>query len=191
MGIMVVWFADGIRPEAQDPFATDIDTRGLLTHGHLAENDNHGGAPIGVPSAAELLSGPRVGQVDIRDFVYGRGDLSVPGRAGRPPVVRPGSSITFRNLDAVEGQDAHESLYHTITACRAPCNKATGIAYPLANAKQPFDSGELGFGPPLFTPAAQRNTWQTPTTLETGTYNYFCRIHPFMRGAFRVKGARR
>jgi plastocyanin len=24
--------------------------------------------------------------------------------------------------------------------------------------------------------------------LTDGTYTYFCRIHPFMRGAFRVKG---
>jgi plastocyanin len=187
MGIMVSYFAPGIRPEAVDPFAANIDARGLLTHGHLKENDNHGGELLGLPSAADLLNGARVGAVDIRDFAYGRGDLSLTGRAGRPPVVRPGRSITFRNLDAVAGQDPHEAVYHTVTACRAPCNRTTGVAYPLADAKRPFDSGELGFGPVLFTPAAQRNTWQTPATLGPGTYNYFCRIHPFMRGAFRVK----
>ena len=37
-------------------------------------------------------------------------------------------------------------------------------------------------------PAAGRDTWQTPANLSDGTYAYFCRIHPFMRGAFRVKG---
>ena len=26
-----------------------------------------------------------------------------------------------------------------------------------------------------------------PKTLSPGTYSYFCRVHPFMRGAFRVK----
>jgi len=31
-----------------------------------------------------------------------------------------------------------------------------------------------------------RTTWSTPKNLKTGTYTYFCRIHPFMRGAFRV-----
>jgi plastocyanin len=37
------------------------------------------------------------------------------------------------------------------------------------------------------SPAAQRVTWQTPSNLPGGTYTYFCRIHPFMRGAFRVQ----
>ena len=51
-----------------------------------------------------------------------------------------------------------------------------------------FDSGELGYGPQGFTPAANRDTWTTPSNLGPGTYSYFCRIHPFMRGSFRVKG---
>jgi plastocyanin len=29
-------------------------------------------------------------------------------------------------------------------------------------------------------------TWRTPSNLTPGTYTYFCRIHPFMRGSFRV-----
>jgi plastocyanin len=29
-------------------------------------------------------------------------------------------------------------------------------------------------------------TVSTPTDLDPGTYTYFCRIHPFMRGDFRV-----
>jgi hypothetical protein len=29
-------------------------------------------------------------------------------------------------------------------------------------------------------------TWKTPKNLSPGTYTYFCRVHPFMRGAFRV-----
>ncbi len=28
--------------------------------------------------------------------------------------------------------------------------------------------------------------YKTPKNLSPGTYSYFCRIHPFMRGAFRV-----
>jgi len=28
---------------------------------------------------------------------------------------------------------------------------------------------------------------ETPQDLPSGTYTYFCRIHPFMRGAFRVE----
>ncbi len=32
-------------------------------------------------------------------------------------------------------------------------------------------------------------TWKTPKNLNPGLYTYFCRVHPFMRGAFRVKKA--
>ncbi len=46
-----------------------------------------------------------------------------------------------------------------------------------------FDSGQLGDR----TPAVGRMDWKTPKSLPLGTYTYFCRIHPSMRGAFRVK----
>jgi len=36
-------------------------------------------------------------------------------------------------------------------------------------------------------PATGVNEWQTPANLKPGTYTYVCRIHPFMRGAFRVR----
>ncbi len=190
MGIMVLWYADGIRPEADDPFTTDVYTRGLLTHGHLAENDNHGGQTLGLPNPMSVLSGDTTSKVDIRDFVYGNGDLSLTGARGRLPVVRAGQSLAFTNYDSVPGQAPGGAVYHTITACRAPCNQSTGVAYPLANGKpgRLFDSGELGYGPGYATAAANRNTWETPANLPAGTYSYFCRIHPFMRGAFRVKG---
>jgi hypothetical protein len=192
MGIMVVFYADGLRPEAQDPFTTPVPTTGLITHSHLSENDHHGGDPAsGLPDARDLLSGAAPTNVDIKGYIYGRGDLALTGSAGRPPVVRAGRSLTFTNLDATAGLSPSRSAYHTITACRAPCSATTGIAYPLADAAVGFDSGELGYGPPGITPAANRNTWKTPKTLKPGTYTYFCRIHPFMRGAFRVVSARR
>jgi plastocyanin len=180
MGIMNLWYADGHTAGGADPFATPVDWHGIVTHGHLPENDNHGGAAFGLPDARQLLAGTSTTRVDIKNFVYGRGDLSLTGRGGRPPVVIAGHSLTFRNLDSTR------TIYHTITACQAPCNRSTGIAYPLANAKVQFDSGELGYGPSFATAAANRATWKTPKSLKPGTYNYFCRIHPFMRGSFRV-----
>jgi plastocyanin len=180
MGIMVLWVADGHVGGAVDPFTTPVDWHGELTHGHLSENDNHGGGIFGLPDARKLLAGSQTTRVDIRNFVFGHGDLSLTGTGGRPPKVRAGRSLTFRNLDS------SRTIYHTITACKAPCNKATGIAYPLADANVAFDSGELGFGPRFATAAANRQSWQTPKNLRPGTYNYFCRIHPFMRGSFRV-----
>ena len=191
MGIMDTFYADGHQPGSIDPFVEQPDINGELTHGHLKENDNHGGDPDRtLPDARKLLGGVATTKVAIRNYVYALGDLNLRGKNGRPPVVRRGRSITFTNYDATLGMTAQDSAYHTITACKAPCTGSTGIAYPVANAKIQFDSGELGYGPSIlgskFTPAANRNTWKTPRSLPTGTYTYFCRIHPFMRGSFRV-----
>jgi hypothetical protein len=193
MGIMVVWYADGIQPKAKDPFAQSVDTKGVLTHGHLNENRNHGGQVLGLPNPIGVLKGTVTKNVEIEDFVYGDGDLSriaSAGKKARIPTVRRGKSLSFKNLDAPPGLTDRTAIYHTITACKLPCNKTSGIAYPLANAKPGvnFDSGELGYGPSFATAAANRNTWRTPKGLPKGTYSYFCRVHPFMRGAFRVKG---
>jgi plastocyanin len=187
MGIMVVWFTDGAQPGARDPFTQTVDWHGQLTHGHLPENNNHGGSALsGLPDPTSMLSGPPTRNVDIKNFVYGRGDLGLTGPSGRPPVVRAGKSITFTNLDSLPGAPLRTSIYHTITACKAPCNRTTGIAYPTANAGVQFDSKELGYGPAGFTAASNRHTWRTPRNLRAGTYTFFCRIHPFMRGSFRV-----
>ncbi len=166
-----------------DPFVTNVAVPGVLTHGHLPENNHHGGAPsTQLRDATRLPDGPRKSTIDISQFVYGQGDLSATGSLARPPVVNAGQPLTFVN------EDARRDIFHTITACRTPCTATTGIAFPLANGPSVFDSGELGFGPVGFTAAANRKRWTTPTDLTPGTYTYFCRIHPFMRGAFRVKG---
>ena len=164
-----------------DPFGARLRVTGPLTHGHLPENDHHGGGPAPYASPAALPDGPRTTEVDVGGFLYGQGDLSLPDARRLPPVVAPGRPLQFVNRDA--GRD----IFHTITGCRLPCDRQTGIAFPLADGTV-FDSGELGFGPPQFTAAANRVTWQTPADLAPGTYAYFCRVHPFMRGAFRVKG---
>jgi len=181
MGIMVVWMADteiaGDVPAA-DPFTTAVDVEGQPTHGHLAENDNHGGAAD--PSYLDLLvapSEPAQPSIGISGYVYAQGDM-LAGTA--VPTIAPGGTIEFDNIDA----PLNNGVWHTITACKAPCNQSTGIAYPLADADIPFDSGELGVAGP---PTAGRVTWSTPTDLPEGTYTYFCRIHPSMRGAFRVE----
>jgi plastocyanin len=182
MAIMPVALVDG-GTGGKDPFKTNVDVRGKITHGHLPENRNHGGKSWVLPDPTKSLDGPVSdgGTVNIKGFVYAQGDLTGSGTLGDPPVVTQGNSLTFFN------QDAPRHIEHTITACRAPCNKSTGIAYPLANGPIEFDSGQLGFGPAGFTAAAQRDTWDTPKNLPAGTYTYFCRVHPYMRGAFRVK----
>jgi hypothetical protein len=133
-----------------------------------------------------MQAGAQVPAVGIKQFVYALGDLSRTGVPGRPPAVRQGGTLTFRNFDSPKGQNPALAIYHTITGCKSPCNRATGIAYPIADGEATFDSGELGYGPRQATAAANRIEWKTPKTLSPGTYSYFCRVHPFMRGAFRV-----
>lgn len=180
MAIMPLAYAE-LDTTGIDPFSGQLNTQGILNHGHLPENDNHGGGASGLPDARTLM-GVRggSGRVDIEDFIYAQGDLNMTGKAGRPPIVRQGRRLTFVN------QDSRATIYHTITACKAPCSGETGIAFPLADGPVDFDSGELGFGPPVMTAAANRKTWKTPRNLRPGTYTYFCRVHPFMRGSFKV-----
>jgi plastocyanin len=184
MGIMQLAFAPG--GSGPDPFAPAAGYKapgGRITHGHLSENRNHGGAFSGLADPRRLLSAPVPvgGTVAIDDFLYSRGDLLQAGMRRRPPAVRRGRALRFVNRDARRG------IMHSITSCRAPCNRTTGIAYPLADGPVRFDSGNLGFGPAGMTAAANRATWKTPRRLRAGTYTYFCRIHPFMRGSFRVR----
>ena len=67
--------------------------------------------------------------------------------------MKAGQPLSFYNKDT---KATPNEVWHTITACAAPCNKATGVAYPIADAKVQFDSGELGVKGP---PTAGRVDW--------------------------------
>jgi hypothetical protein len=183
MGIMVTWFAPN--RGGRSPFGKiSVDVPGVVTHGHLAENDNHGGAAsldFADPSGLIDESTPLVSSIptiDISNFEYEPGDLDL---ATHIPVVNYGTALRFRNLDAPSSYGY--GIWHTITTCKLPCDKSTGVAYPVADAPLQLDSGQLGnFG----APTTGVRTWSTPSNLPTGDYAYFCRVHPFMRGAFRV-----
>jgi plastocyanin len=181
---MPVAVYNGTDVGGKDAQASDIPQDEVLTHTHLAENDNHGGTPAGAPDPLALPSvAVPNGTVNIQQFAY----QGVQGAGPSVPTIEPGQALTFKNLDAVPNTNA----FHTITACKDPCTATTGVAYPIANGPVTFDSGELGYngnyGSFNGAPAAGRDTWQTPKDLPTGTYTYFCRIHPFMRGSFRVE----
>ena len=177
MGIMVVYMADGAG--GRNPYRTKVDRRGRITHGHLPENNVHGGGPSNLADARRLPAGVLPGgSIGIDDFTYGAGDLRQSAPYNRPPTVKRGKSLTFE----LSGDDASQEIWHSITSCAPPCNGATGIAYPIPDGRFQFDSGQLGD----HTPAVGRRTWETPKNLPAGTYTYFCRIHPSMRGAFRV-----
>jgi plastocyanin len=180
MGLMLAYMADD--KNGPNPFKRRVYTTGKITHGHLAAANNHGGRRTGRADPRSAPGGSTVNNgVAIEDFTYLPGDLAAAGTLARPPVVARGQALRFGNFDA------SGSILHTITACRAPCTGSTGVSYPLANGHVQFDSGQLGFGPTGYTAAVNRDDWSTPSKLAPGTYTYFCRVHPFMRGAFRVK----
>ncbi len=179
MGIMVVWEA-WTNTGGVDPFGHKLDQSSHLTHGHLKENNHHGGS---ASLHGNLTKYPscRKSQVIIAAFQYTPGDLQSTGSDRCAPTVVKGHSLTFVNNDAF-GLPYVNQIFHTVTSCQSPCGLDTGISYPLANGPGGYDSAQLGTG----TPASGKLTWSTPTNLAPGTYTYFCRIHPFMRGVFRV-----
>jgi hypothetical protein len=190
MGIMVVWEAWNDQAGV-DPFTHKLDENGAVTHGHLPENNDHGGTKFVTVNLNKLRDCKR-SQVLIAGFTYLPGDLSSPGSHPCIPTVTKGHSLAFVNEDAsADGTFANplapsqayvQSIFHTITSCQNPCGLDTGISYPLANGPGNYDSGQLGAG----LPAVGTLNWNTPKSLPPGTYTFFCRIHPFMRGVFRV-----
>lgn len=192
MGINIVYWARDAAINAvpgnpdpttmPDPYSTKVDTRGEINHGHLKENEDYGGKlPVVGPDPTKLPDGLETGgPFTISDYLYNGADFRLPGAAGRPPVVDQGQSFTFK----MSPDDISKQVWHSLTSCKTPCNKSTGISYPIADGKFQFESGQMGPGLP---PTVGYTEWSTPNTLPKGTYTFFCRIHPLMRGAFRVK----
>jgi plastocyanin len=162
--------------------------KGVVTHGHMAEANNHGGA------ASHALGGMGVhtDSVAIANFLYLPGDQGRTSGEGIPRVSL-GQTLTFTNFDAFA------DIYHTVTSCAAPCNGQVGIAYPLSNGlgtigsvAADFDSSELGYGLNQFGPAKNEIEWGLDITGVNGftsgeLYTYFCRVHPTMQGVFAVE----
>ena len=208
MGILPLAWTRADDPAAKDPFdeAADVkamyDRGGILTHGRLKENiDRKARKDLKLPDPRDLRgAGPvPAGGIGIRSFYFLDGGFSVtrgfPASEMRPPVIHSGETVTFTNQDALATMPQTEQAWHSITSCRAPCNRGSGIGYPLANGPIKFDSGQLGYSTGTSREVTtQSNTFTTPPLTATNkdpkagkTYTYFCRIHPFMRGSIRVK----
>lgn len=191
MGIMPAVVYRGHDVGGVDPFSSGakVPQQGVFTHGSLPENRNLGGNSTSLSDPRSLPDGPRLsGPIAIRNFRYQFGDMSATGLTQRPPVVSPGQRLSFVTEDSPLGRTG-SSAFHTVTACRAPCTATSGAAYPLSDSRVNFDSGQLGIGATETTPASGRLGWSTPADLPAGTYTFFCRIHPSMRGSFRVEAS--
>jgi hypothetical protein len=179
---------DGPWSSASDcgPAKGNLCETGAVTHGHYKENGNYGGAN----GDWNAIQGPNTNNVAIANFLYEPGDLSTKGSTGIPQV-KLGSNLQFTNAEGA-------GIYHTITTCAFPCLGQTGAAFPLSDGKTnkgralDLDSSELGMGAPAVGAASNRLDYSVPVTPQAGysdgeIVTYYCRIHPFMRGAFEVK----
>jgi plastocyanin len=212
MGIMPLGISTAPDPLAKDPFEDGLavramyDAGGILTHGRLPENRDRKARknlrladPRDLPGAGPV---PSTG-IEIEAFGYSPGGYSAfkgfPADLMRPPTISPGEAVTFTNLDATQDMPDLDQAWHSITSCKAPCNRGSGIGSPLARGPIKFDSGQLGFdgdeidfsGQTSTQVTTDSNVYTTPPLTKPGkTYTYFCRIHPFMRGSVRVKDKR-
>jgi plastocyanin len=114
--------------------------------------------------------------VTIANFQYYPGGRTAPGAMALPPTVHQGDSITFFN------GDQQANIRHSVTTCKYPCNGRYVSNYPWADGR--WDSGTLGYD--AIDGGTPDPVSSTPKDLPVGRYAYFCRIHPFMRGEFRV-----
>jgi plastocyanin len=204
MGILPLAVAGAGEPGAKDPFEDRkavkkmYEKGGILTHRRLPENiDKPARKKLGLDDPREVRSGDAASSsgVQIDGFLSSPGGYSArsgfPSAMMRPPVIEPGGTVTFTNLDALPTMSQEQQAWHTVTSCKPPCNRGAGIGYPLADGPVKFDSGQLGFGRGLGNREVTTgsNVYTTPPLTKPGkTYTYFCRIHPFMRGSIRVAG---
>ena len=189
------------------PSATVLCTRGQITHGHISTSGNHDGCRGLQCSDSRLTNlpewlGGNITEVHMSGFLYAPGDFGQIAATG-VPTVKLGDTITFYN------EDMNLVIPHTATACRYPCTGQVSTHYPIADGAEKviatpsttddpsfivvdpsgsealdtmdFDTTEIGVNV-----GASQNVSYTLKTTRTGVFTYFCRIHPFMRGAFEV-----
>jgi plastocyanin len=199
-------FVFNYRPSTCHPSLTGphkvLCLHGQVTHGSLRENQDT--SPACTKQTCPPLTkkaGQMATDIYAAGFTYGQADQGVIGATGIPEVKR-GTAVRFWNLDS------SMQVWHTFTACRYPCSGPTSVNYPVADGgngsasdHMNFESMEVGYGM-LFDPAKSQLGGSEPydqqwmqngvewsfTPTHDGVYTFFCRIHPGMRGAFKVVG---
>ncbi len=183
-------------------------TRGLITRGETPGGDRKGGANA---RPWESADGPVTQDISIAGFLYLPGDLGSVSLTGVPQVRRD-EPVTFWNLDAAT--NVYHTVTACAYPCNgqtgidypiADFGWGRGDLAPGGDGPVTYDSAELGYSPD-FGPARSQippgsgedpGEWAyngiaysfTPAdlNLEAGeVYTYYCRVHPFMRGSFKV-----
>ena len=136
--------------------------------------------------ARRRSAGSRTDRVNIAAFLYSPGDLSMLSMG--IPTARTGQKVTFTNFDTLA------DVYHSVTSCAYPCTGPTGTSFPSRNGAT--STGAPSTSTPASSatasPASPRprtssaGTSTSPATPPGEIVTYYCRIHPFMRGAIEV-----
>jgi polyvinyl alcohol dehydrogenase (cytochrome) len=155
-----------------------VMNRGWDTHeGADICGEEHGRKPCEKPVEGGEPPEIRTNTVQIANFRYVPGDAAGSGSLlNGIPTIKQGDRLTFVN------EDQAANIRHSATTCPWPCNGKYVANYPLPDGV--WDSGTLGYD--VIDGGSPNPTSQTPPELPAGTYSYFCRIHPWMRGAFKV-----
>lgn len=196
------------------PDATTLCARGQATHARIPTSGDHwrcslNGCPNIFKSAPD---GPELSEIHIGGFSYGAADIAVVPITG-VPTVKLGNSVTFTNLDTADymwhtitrcanpcsgttsasypqADGAWDDLAPDLSGIADPDARGTALQdwitdYVDANGpdEMDFDSGQLGNVQAEIGNLFLSWTW---TPKRTGTFAFFCRIHPSMRGAIRV-----
>ena len=148
------------RDRRADPFAQQIDWHGRA-HARPpgGERPPRRRASTVLPDARSCSAGSAASRVDIKGFVYGA-RRPVGDRARRPPAGRQAGPLDHvQEPRRDDGIDRASPIYHTITACRAPCNGATGVAYPLADGPVDVRLGRARLRPGSARRPRTATTW--------------------------------
>ena len=158
--------------------------------------------PSEVWPAADACDGPALNRPDgditttinIADFKYLPGDHNLSGALARMPLVAKDSFVHLVNEDVAIG------VRHTFTSCPPPCTGTYVANFPLPDGL--FDSGKLGNLDYIDGGIFDSNNNTIPSeTFPTydlhidnrfsagSVYSYFCSLHPWMRGSFKVVAA--
>ena len=172
------------------------DAGGILTHGRLPENidtkaNKNSKPPRSARSQGEEKNVSKSG-IGIDGFLFPQGGYSaIAGfpakrdapaddrrrrRASPSPTRRRSSASPTRIRSGTRSPPARRP----VTAV-----PASAIRWPAARSiSTPASSASDGHLTEVTTGSA---VYTTPALEKPGTYTYFCRIHPFMRGSVRVK----
>ena len=135
------------------------------------------GRPCELPENGEPRRVP-TDRVTIANFAYVPGNRTAGSSdPGEIAVIKQGQSLQFFNTDQTA------NIRHSVTTCPWPCNGPYLGNYPKPDGR--WDSGTLGYDAVDGGSPDPRSS--TPPDLPKGRYSYFCRIHPWMRGAFEVE----